>query len=154
MCSPFSLLICLTHQMTKLVDPVRTFCICKGQQCKKNGSWCWKIGKIFYFILFIEFYFIFIFSSHNNRTEHERASGENRVSKPYPAGPRLPDASFNRPNMIDYDNSISDISSIMLLYNILLFVFLNVEPVCGPLFIHKASSHRWKAILYSWYGPF
>ena len=33
----------------------------------------------------------------------ERASGENRVSKPYPTCPRLPNASINHPNIMVYD---------------------------------------------------
>ena len=37
------------------------------------------------------------------------ASGENRVSKPYPACPRLPNVSFIYNNIMNYDYNISDI---------------------------------------------
>ena len=48
------------------------------------------------------------------------ASGENRVSKPYPACPRLPNVSFIYNNIMNYDYNISDIYSITIIYMIVI----------------------------------
>ena len=44
-----------------------------------------------------------------NKTELYRASGENRVFKPYPTCPRLIIVSFIYNNIMNYDYNISDI---------------------------------------------
>ena len=50
------------------------------------------------------------------------ASGENRVSKPYPACPRLPNVSFIYNNIMNFDYNISD--TVYTLYSSIIYMIV------------------------------